>query len=825
MASGDLKVPSICFSGNTVLSLDGLLSAGYDNVRYVGDWDPAGNRILRYKIKETRKLRFRIFNPPKDYASVGKDIHDAYMAFGSERILSDLLDDDNFVYAPEWCLDQVADDLSGVDSKDIRKQIELVGQYTALLNNYAEREKFIELVSLRFKISIDILKKLTSSATDEGFIEALTRAFERIYAPIYQEATTSGRRLYAWNKIAKTMQAFDLAKSTQIQSVIKADVGSVVDWVETTIGVPPALQETYDEKTDKLKPGATRLQRKKIYCNMLEDEVIPRIITRNRVPLKTDVEFLGQGVHIPDDDRMYIVNGNYIFAKKEVDGKKQWVQLTCPADQEFVFETNGGMQWSSVLTDVEALTSYPTHKRLGELVDDLSNVLDCGFRFEHHDLECQYLAAFLIAAPLCDIFEHLPWIFIHGPTNSGKSSLTQVLSSQDFKHRITTLSEHSMFMDSFTAAGIKQLMKGSKLTLVLDEFEVGLSRRKSDPKHYQSQNVLELLRGSISQGVKITMGSRFGTPVAYSLRFPFVASGIHAFHKTEDLNRVNIIEMAINDSHLGRIKVTTPAQLILTKYTEKELEELRRLTTLTSVLNISRIRMAYRKVTREFMSGENVAPGTNPRFKQQLLPILAVLAAAGKDYKAFAREYTQVKVDVFNETVQAHEYDAIWERVMHTPVIELPSDQSENKTYTLSQLLQEPDLIRLVNLTDTGVYYLDELDIIAVVWPTALSGPLFKGSQYAKAVRPQIVRSYISQDPRVTILNKGSTKTEALRHLRNYAGMVKWSDISIIHAKHFRLSKDKPVGEEAFENKKITAPAKGVVKNIAELSDASGDDM
>ena len=824
ISSGDIKIPSVCFSGNTVLSLDGLQTAGYDTIRYIGDWDQAGNRVLKYKIKETTNLKFLIFNPPKGYGAVGKDIHDAYMALGGEKILEDLLDDNNYCFAPEWCLDQVANELASVDKKDIRKQIDIVSGYTSILSNFAERERFIELVSSTFGVSVDLLRKLSSPDTDEGFIEALSREFEKIYKLIYQEATSSGRKLFAWNTHTRTIQSFDLAKSTQIQSVIKADLGSIVDWVENTIGVPPALQEKFDEKTDEMTGGASRNTRRKFYSTLIENEVIPRLITRNQVPMKTDIEFLGQGVHVPDNHRVYIVNGNFIFAKKIIDDKIQWVELEYPADQEFVFETNGSLQWSATLVDIDTITSYPDNLKLDDYLDRLIEILDYGFRFQNHEEECTYLAAFMIAAPLCDIFEHIPWIFIHGPTNSGKSSLTQVLSSQDIRHRNTCVAEHSISMDSFTAAGIKQLMRGSTLTLVLDEFEVGLNRSKGDPKYYHSQNVLELLRGSISQGVKITMGSRIGTPVSYSLRFPFIASGIHAFHKTEDINRVNIIEMAVNDNNLGRIKVTTPGQLILSKFGPKYIEEMRGMSTLVSIHNIEKIKKAYAKVQQEFMTGSNVAAGTNSRFKQQLLPIIAILAAAGKDYKAFAREYTKIKVDIFQETVQAHEYDAIWERLLHTPVIELPDDQSENKTYTLSQLLQEPDIIRLINLSDTGVYYLDTHDVLAVVWPTVLGGPLLKGSPYARVARPQILRSYVAQDPRVSLFNRSSSKPEILKELRSYAGMVKWSDVSIIHTKHFKTGVTKPVGEEAFENKRMLHH-KEIVSNVAEIKDATNDDM
>lgn len=821
--SGDPKYGAIAFSGNSMPSLDSLEYAGYSTVRYIPDWDKRGPDVLRIKLRGTKKLRFKIFNPPMSFVSAGKDAHDAYASLGPVKFLHAILDDKNFVFPPRWALSQAATDLGSVNTADSRKQVEIVGQYMSALNNDVEREEFIGLAASTFNIPEDLLRRQASPNTDDGFIEMLATMLEEEYTFMYQDTVKSGRRITAWNRRVKIPVVFELARPTQIQSMLKADLGSIVDWVEDRVGMPMRFQGKVD-KDGNISPPPGREVRQKYYFSILDNDVIPRLIQRRSLNMKSDMVIAGQGIHIPNEDKMYLVNGNKVYIRKKYPGTTVWEELDTPKDDIYLFETDSGRAWSTVAVDEDILNNNDIID-LDVFLDKLINVLTVGFRFENHDLEAQYLAAFILSAPLSDMFEHIPWIFIHGPTNTGKSSLTQVLASQDIYSRAVCLMEHSMSMDNFTAAGVKQLMRGSTLTLVLDEFEVGLDASHGEQKHYNSKNVLELLRGSISHGARVTMGSQSGNPVSYSLRFPFVASGIHAFHKREDINRVNIIEMAVNDAALGSIKVTTPAQLLLTEFDSETIEKYRHTATLCSLHYADRIREAYKSVKEEFSKGEHTASGTQSRFREQLLPILAILKAAGKDYKGFAKNYTTIKTQKMAETIQVHEYETIWERILYTNAVMFPDDERK-QTYTIAQLLQQQDLLYKINHTSTGVFYLPDNDFIAVVWPTAITGPLFKTGKYSHVTRPEILRAYIAQDPRVVDAELGPRRIEVLKELRLYAGLVRWRDISVIPAHHFRQS-EKQTEPNQFFGKNFVESKDMLIQHVQDACDpdASADKM
>lgn len=823
--SGDASRPAICFSGNTVLSLDALAHSGYDTVCYIGDWDNNGNEILRYKLQETRNMRFKIFEPPADFTTSGKDAHDAYMALGSKRFLEAIFDESSYTYSPQWALGITATELAGVAEDDIRKQVEIIGQYLSAIHNPIEKEEFVTLAAEQFDIAPDLIKRQSSPNTDEGFIEAVALQLESVYKFMFQEPTMSGRRVTAWNRKSKSTVSFDLSRAHQVQSILKADLGSIVDWVEDNVGIPPRLQPKYDDEGGMPKEPPSREVRQKVYFSTIENDVIPRLIQRYDLLMKSDMVIAGQGIHIPSENRMYIVNGNDVFALKDVNGTREWISLDAPQDEDYFFDTSAGRAWSTAVTSTEVLNNYENID-IAAYYKVAAEALGTGFRFQNHDLECQYLAAFMLAAPLSDMFEHVPWIFIHGPTNTGKSSLTQVLASQAIQRRAVCLMEHALSMDNFTVAGIKQLMKGSTLTLILDEFEVGLdTAARGEYKHFNSRNVLELLRGGISQGAKVTMGTSHGSPVTYTLRFPFVASGIHTFHKREDINRVNIVEMAVNDALLGQIKVTTPAQLLTAKYGAETIEHFRHTSTIATLQHADKIRAAYKEIKAEFSEGQHTAAGTQSRAREQLLPILAVMKVVGMDYQKFALAYTEVKTQQLANTIQMHEYDTIWERVFHTNVVNLPGEEEVGKTFTLSQIVQQPDLTHLINMTDTGVYYLPDDDYLAIVWPTAIAGPLFRGSKYGNANRPETLRAYISQDPRIIDGGLGSKRVDILRQLRMYAGMISWRDVSVIPAYHFR-AEEKASGESAFQSDAIESRKNILLQNIKPADDdASMDKM
>ena len=779
VTTGNLSTVCISANGNANVSLDLLSSCGFETVHYIADWDAAGDTVLQNKLKATTQLKFRIFNPPDAFRQVGKDLHDVFLSIGGPNLVAEVTETGNFVFPYEWAIQKTVDECVDFPEADIRSRTQIAHTYAKILVDEAERHAYINTVAQAIGVDPETLKRYATPDTEEGFIELAANYLATVYEPIYQESLPMGKRVVAWNKQSKTRAIFDLSRGSSLLSVLRLDLGPVIDWIETEVGVPPEMQATVSEDGTVLE--RTREKKHRFYGGSLENDIFPRLLHRANLREKTDMTSIGQGIHLPDKKRVYVINGN-LSLKGELSeaGAYEWQELNVPRDEEYLFATESRHPWSAALNSAEDLSKET--KPFSELFAQCCSVFDRGFRFVNHELECQYLAAFLLAAPLIDLFDHVPWIFINGPTNTGKSSLNQVLASQNTRSREVTLFEHAVSLDNATPAGVKQTMKGTTLTLALDEFEVGPDT-SYEAKHLRCREILELIRGAMGRGSRVAMGSARGDPVFWTLRFPFIASGIYTFHKTEDTNRFNTIEMATKDPDLAKVKSSTPKYLILNQHPLAELDGIRQNITLSVLRHITDVRAAYELIKKEFAQGAYTAPGTSSRFREQLLPILAVMCVAGQDYKKFATDYTYLKAERIAETSYNYKHEMLWQDLLHTNAIHIPGEEMANQTYTLSQLLKDNHRRNTLNLTNTGIFYLANAELLAVVWPTAIRGPLLRHSRFAAYGSPEKLRAIMQQDPRVVDDASRAKHRNTIKELTTLAGRLAWKDVSFIPIK------------------------------------------
>ena len=784
--SGDVTSVIVSSGGNANVSLDSLVASGFETISYVSDWDGGGDLVLQSKLRATQDLRFKIFNPPDTFKQAGKDVHDAFQQYGPDVVLKELTNTDNYSFPHQWAIQRTVEEAANLPDGDVRAKTRLAHTYIKLLNDQAERDSFVKNISKALGIEEDSLRRFATPDTDEGFIELACNYLDSVYEFIYQESTPVGKRVVAWNKSSHTQVGFDIGRTNSLLAILRVDLGSIVDWMEHKVGVPPECQPMIDEDGNKVEKPRDR--KHKYYTGCLENDIFPRLLQRKTLRMKSDMTSLGQGIHVPRHDLIYVVNGNLVFKGViNEDETIDWQLLSIPQDEEYLFETDFKKRWSTALTTVESICSTPTLP-MDELIKRAHNVFDTGFRFIHHELECQYLAAFLLTAPLIDLFDAVPWVFINGPTSSGKSSLNQVLASQDASKRLVNLFEHALAMDNATPAGVKQTMRGSTLALMLDEFEVG-PETSYEAKHIRCREILELVRGGMGRGSRIAMGSASGNPVFWTLRFPFVASGIYTFHKQEDTNRFNTIEMAIKDPAIGRIKASSPKYLILDKMSRDVLTQIREDITLSSLRNLPTIRRVYEELKVEYASGQHTSPNTHARFREQLLPVIAVMKAAGLDYRAFSLHYTKSKSQRSAEVTYQNRYEEIWQVLLHTSVLTVPGEETTRQTFTLAQILNDQHRRGMINMMNAGVYYLQEENMLAVVWTTVLGGPLLRHSKYSNYGGPEKIRNIMSQDPHVVDDRKRQNYRGLLPKLAACVGRVQWKDVTFIPASEFILNR------------------------------------
>lgn len=782
LTTSDLRSLVVSAGGNVNVNLNSLAISGFETVNYIPDWDEAGLTVLQSKLRATDDLSFRVFSPPDSFKQLGKDLHDSYMALGDEVLLQEIFNEKNYLFLHQWAIARSEETSETIAEGDIKSKTQLVNNYTKLLKDYAERDLYLKAISNTLGLDEELLKRYASPDTDEGFIELACNYLESIYEFVYQENVHGGKKVVAWNKAKAAYVHFDISRTSSILSILRVDLGSLVDWIEEKIGIPPDCQPHMDEEGNMIpKP---RDRKHLYYETCFENDVIPRLLQRKPIRMRSDMTSFSQGIHIPDDKRIYIVNGNQVF-KGIIDTNQEvkWVELTVPQDEEYLFEADPLRKWSTSINSVEDLVKDVPFS-LDQLLSSYYNVFDTGFRFVNHELECLYLSTFLLTAPVIDLFDHVPWIFINGPTSTGKSSLNQVLAGQELNKRQVTTYEHAISMDSATPAGIKQSMRGTTLTLALDEFEVG-PENSYENKHIKCREILELVRGSMGRGAKISLGSAGGTPIYWTLRFPFVASGIYPFHKPEDINRFNTVEMAVKDPLVSKIKISSPKHLILKKFPVDVIQAIREASTLCVIRNIVAIKQAYQEIKQEFASGQFTDSDTHARFREQLLPIFAVQKAAGRQYKNFALQYTAAKSHRSLEITTQFKHDEIWQLLMHTSALVLPDEIAHKRTFTLAQIIEDVHKRGMLNSMNSGVYYLQEEELLAVVWTTAMNGPLLKSTKFYNYGGPDKIRNIMSYDNRIVDDKARNNYRGLLAKLSAYVGRVAWKDITFIPIKEF----------------------------------------
>lgn len=748
---GDMRQVVVAASGNNNHNLDALESCAFEEVRILGDNDGGGDTFNRSHLKDTN-LKARVFSWPSLLHGV-KDLHDVWAAFGGDVLLNEVTKDENYLFPATWATELLAREIATYSPDDAGGRSRVAMNIGHLLKDRAEQSKYIDLAAKMLGVDVGELRKhLASVDSDEGFVTLLAEHLKREYLFLFQEPTRAGVVITAWHRRKNKITTFDLAKKNTIEAALQSDLGKLVDWVETHIGVLGRLKPRYDDTMDKLVEGKNLDVRYQEYLKLLITHAVPELV--HDLPSRSSLKVVGQGIHYKETNssnqrEFYAVNGP-CFLKGTVrnDGGMQWQQVEGPIDDNLYVEQNDKKwSWSKTFGSAEDINSAPP-VNIQQTFQDAKKMLYTGWKFESHALECTYLAGMVMAVALGDVFDALPWIYVNAKYQTGKSTLLLNALSNTNKTSTINLLEASVGTDVFSEAGVRQRMNGSTLMLILDEFEVGYGDRMNalDKHQRQARDILSTMRGAqANQGATVTLGTVAGQSVEFHLRFAFAVAGITSTVVKADVSRFNFIYL---DSSIGKNRGTTPQQEIYKVFSRAQIDQLRKNITMFALQNADRVRQEYVKVKEEFAASNFFDPRTETRLKEGLLPVITILKMAGVDYKKFVTEYTRVKADKLEEAGSPHEYDNVWQLILQTPGIQVPGEDYREQKFTIGQLLAVPETRGLVSLTNTGLYYIEDKDLLVVNWATATKSIFFSKS-HLRGAEPKVMRGMLQDDKRV----------------------------------------------------------------------------
>lgn len=145
------------------------------------------------------------------------------------------------------------------------------------------------------------------------------------------------------------------------------------------------------------------------------------------------------------------------------------------------------------------------------------------------------LLGWLTLSPICGALTQRPGIWVTGASGAGKSTVVQRLIKPVLGQML-----HFLQGGSTTEPGIRQVLRGDALPVLIDEFEM------TDRSHSERvQQILELARASYSNdGAKVAKGGASGVAQLYEIQSMFAMASISVGIKAlADASRITVLSI------------------------------------------------------------------------------------------------------------------------------------------------------------------------------------------------------------------------------------------------------------------------------------------
>jgi hypothetical protein len=748
----------IATGGSYHESLDDLYQIGFVTVRVISD-NPLYEQFNHTKAVISRtKVAFdmKIYVWPAGKMSGVKDPDKAIHSFdtiGPKLFLSSIYDDNNFLDVRQWLQLRIDEDLVEKNKKSDKEFITLkIKEYSKLLTSDEQRDLFIHEMCEVYKVDrLTVTRSLLQNATEDIFIKELEKLILQDFYMVGTKVEGGLPKLVIWSRKNKVEYAVCSSRGKDAAAVLALTVGSVYSWVQGTIGIPDFIKYSAENDFEGEQKEKTLLRKTDdlgfYLAQALQD-------LSGSVPPFAHLERKKDGVHVLYDAvygyRVYFSNAGKLYkgTYKEISGDLfsiDWEELTTPTvEKRYIFDFGAslaGVGWTknTGIADLKAGENV----NLKETYDKVVEVITSGWSFENGDLDARLLAAFIMIAPICSVFDRRPAFFVTAEKASGKSKLTIGLMGGAHSG-IPRLVEHSVSSVNMTQAAIYQEMDGCPMMFLADEFEADA---KSMSEELMQKKIWEVFR-SAGDGGYITRG-RAGSaegakrPVKYHVRFPYILSAIHLVSQSANLSRVIPINMKHESKHVD------PGIALANKWPSVFFNDLAKKISVATISHAPVLKDLSARILAKHNVGGS-AQKYSSRFVEGMAPLLAFLKYIGEDEEKFLEEFTESKRG-YLEDVEHSDTDDLFTNLMTASYRFGSNVNGGDNTQIISILRDEID-IDVLNSSSCGIYFFkevyymkDQKDWLLVHWPTVVQGllrgnSLFKNKD-ARALKQQAGRS------------------------------------------------------------------------------------
>lgn len=717
-----------------------LKEFGFESVSGLPDNDASGVGWGKRVLEHSSNINHMWSWNQEDCDAHIKDIDEAIRHYGFDKIRNRLTDKDSYLRPYEWLHDQLSIALQDIEKDDISQRTELAAKYGVCLRDDAERKAYVECVQTSFGLPQEIVLRnmLPAEDTWDGLVARITNKLFDEYYPLYTKQSGNNQTLNLWSKRRKEIRIINRTSTASSRAALELDLGQLGNYIRDELGEPEFLSYRKDGKTGALVPLSETAKDQNI--TLAFQHALAKY--GQQIVSQSSLIDYGQGVHCLHDKSMVLIaNGNKFYAGDMIGDKVNYTQLSCPVYKNYFMRAS--YPWSAELNSVEDLQPYASYDPR-KTFQTILEILLTGWRFQHQELEARFLAGNIMYVPIAEAFKRMTLVSIQGNTQSGKSTLLQVMGDTRFPD--LRLCEAGKMIEGYTEASLRQTMDRSSLWLLLDEFEdrdIGntgnIGRNAST-----TRAVLSLFK-SLATGATVGRGGVDGVPQEFLAYFPVASTGIHSLRLAEDINRFITIRMK-NISGFGN-----PADLIRKKFSGSQIAKVRRDVTLGLLSQIPRIMQTYAEVCKEFEDNSSLSAKVENRLRENLMPAAAIMKFAGEDYVKFLSEFGGIKAQEMHEVgAFVPDSEKIWNQMLNT-AIPLPRTDSTTATNaSVARILTQTGLSpHILEDLDVGLFYLPARKWLLVFWEKAVSGVLrysnlYKGTQYAGRLKQTA-----DTDPRV----------------------------------------------------------------------------
>lgn len=724
-------------SGGAAQGVDRLYDLGVLRIRFLPDRDAGGVKFTKQVLEETTKKDFgyRVFDWPSEYVdwhdptrpdAAIKDVDDAIRELGYPRWVRYVRDDSgSYTAINEWCYEQAAAAINASGNKDIAAINRTAKEWGTLIREEQVCIAYCNAISANYNLDSITLRRdiFVLKDNEEEFIKRLHLTLLVHYHPLgIQNAEGRKKILLMWDKVSRAMTSVVLNDERSAETFVSARFGPIYDFVAATIGDPPFI---VGDDPDEPPPFNVTMKAKK-YREYLNWALLR---VAKGLPSMDHAQTRSQGVHMASvsDDQMrsYMVNGRDVYVLAYDGLNYTATTLEGPRHEEFIFN-NSGRTWIETVTKAEDLVASVD---LVELFWRVRDMLNTGWAFRHQDLDCTFLAAYVMCLGVMTLFTRQTAIITNAEHQAGKSKLTAgFIGGTSF--RSINVVAHAVAMQGYTAASIRQNHSDTSLCLCLEEFE---DYGGNDAKSIAVRKVLELCRDLISENaVNWSIGTATGEAKTYRLRFPLATCSIRPLRDAASLSRFIRFELIKDDTRVS------PESVLLAKYGDDGIAKTRHDMFVGVLPHMLTLRKLQTVIEKEYATGAALPAHASSRFREALVPVLCMLRMLGDmarasdrpelapDYKKFAYDFAESRREQLTQLKTTSQDEQVFEAVISSPfqITNVKDKEAMTDTTSIRKMLGDLNKLEDINKTMKGVYIDTKMEWLVVNWIEAAQGVL-----------------------------------------------------------------------------------------------------